>query len=61
MAHARRKFVEVINMAPNKQGYVHQAVEKIKKLYEIEAKIKENELPPDQVNLYRHQHAKPIS
>ena len=58
MAHARRKFIDVINMAPNKQGYAHQAVEKIKLLYQVEARIKEKDLPPDQVKLYREQHAK---
>lgn len=60
MAHARRKFVEVINMAPNKSGYAHKAVDKIKRLYEIELKIKEKELPPDQIIHYRNQHAKPL-
>lgn len=59
MAHARRKFVDVINMAPKKQGYAHQAVEKIKHLYEIEAHIQEQGLPPDKVKLYREQHVKP--
>jgi len=59
MAHARRKFIDVINMAPNKQGYAHQAVEKIKRLYAIEAKIKEKGLLPDQVKCYREQYAKP--
>lgn len=60
MAHARRKFVDVINMAPKKKGYSHQAVEKIKALYAIEAWIKENELPPDKVKEYREKHAKPL-
>lgn len=60
MAHARRKFVDVINMAPKKKGYSHQAVEKIKELYAIEARIRENELPPDKVKEYREQYAKPL-
>jgi len=60
MAHARRKFVDVINMAPKKVGYAHQAVEKMKRLYEIEAKIRDQELPPDQVKRYREKYAKPL-
>jgi transposase len=60
MAHARRKFVDIINMAPKKQGYAHQAVEKIKHLYKIEADIGEKKLSLDEVKLYREQHAKPL-
>jgi hypothetical protein len=59
MAHARRKFVDVINMALKKQGNAHQAVEKIKHLYEIEAHIQEQGLPPDKSKLYREKHVKP--
>ena len=46
-------------MAPKKQGYAHQAVEKIKHLYEIESHIQEQDLPPDKVKIYREKHAKP--
>lgn len=60
MAHARRKFVDVINMAPNKKGYAHQAVEKIKALYEIERHMKERGFLPDDVKNYREKHAKPL-
>lgn len=60
MAHARRKFVDVINIAPKKKGYSHQAVEKIKAFYAIEEKIKENKLPPDKVKEYREKYAKPL-
>lgn len=60
MAHARRKFVDVINMAPMKKGYAHQAVEKIKALYEIEKHLKEKGFPPDEVKNYREKYAKPL-
>lgn len=60
MAHARRKFVEVINMAPNKQGFAHQVVKKIQEIYRVEEKIKQEVMPPDKVRDYRKKHAEPL-
>jgi len=60
MAHARRKFVDIVNMAPKKRGYAQTAVEKIKKFYEIESLIKEKNLNTTQVKQYREQYSKPL-
>jgi transposase len=57
-AHARRKFVEVMIMANSKTGKAAEAVQTIKKLYDIEAAIKN--FPPGDIKQRRLEKAKPI-
>ena len=65
-AHARRKF-DVIEKArmrgkkKRKKGLAYHVLKHVyQPLYAIEAYVKEKEFSPEQVNEYRHKHAKPI-
>jgi transposase len=57
MAHARRKFKEA-QLAGAKEGYAVWAMTQIKKLYKIEALIKD--MSPADKHAYRQKHAKPL-
>ena len=59
MAHARRKFAAIVQVT-KKTGAAHYAVAIIAKLYQIENKIKEQDLDFDATKQYRQQYAKPI-
>jgi len=56
--HARRKFVEVAKLAPNKEGVATHVISLIAKLARIEAEIKSCPLTEKQVQ--RESHAKPV-
>ncbi len=43
ITHARRKFSEVIKISKNQNGIASQAIERLKPLYELEAKMRERE------------------
>ena len=58
MAHARRKFVEIVKITKKKDTLAHQALLRFKKLYKIEEKIKN--LPPDEKKRMRQKEAVPI-
>ena len=60
MAHARRKFVDVIKAMPHQKGYANQAVEKIKALYRIERFALEQKLDPAGVKALRAERSVPI-
>ena len=58
-AHARRKFFDIAQAAPEDSGTLaHQALEWIGRLYAIEATIKER--PPDEKRELRQQRALPL-
>lgn len=62
MAHVRRKFVDLLKTLGKKKktGTAHEVVQKIKKLYDIERKIKDQALSLEQVVQKRRLEAKPI-
>ncbi len=57
MAHARRKFEHALE---NDRPRAEYALLKIQQLYQIEANIHEQLLPPDQIKTLRHEKAVPI-
>ena len=59
MAHARRKFVEVVKLT-KKAGLAHQAVKMISDLYKIEKHARKQGLSPDERYALRQKKAKPI-
>lgn len=59
MAHARRPFAELVKLA-KKSGKAHQAIAHIKKLYRVEAYIKEHNLDKEKIYNYRQENALPI-
>lgn len=59
MAHARRKFVSIVQTT-KKTGAAHYAVAIIAKLYYIEKEVKEKKLEFDGIREYRQKFAKPI-
>jgi transposase len=66
-AHARRKFIEVINARKRNKGAGDQktgsaeiAVDYIRKLYDIERDARKQEFPPDRVYELRQEKTKPI-
>jgi transposase len=59
-AHARRKFIEIVKLAPNKPGKASEAVALIDQLYHIETQAKEQKLSFLERFNFRQQHAKPI-
>jgi transposase len=66
-AHARRKFIDVIDARKRNKstkgqriGSADIAVDFIRKLYDIERDAKKRELPPDEVYELRQEKAKPI-
>lgn len=59
-AHARRKFIEIIKSTGNKTGKAGEAVKVIKKLYDIEREVKEDQHPPDKIKALRQEKSKPI-
>lgn len=60
MAHARRKFVEVIKIASGAQGIAATVVELIKALYKLEHQARENKMTPEERQAFRQEHAPPI-
>jgi transposase len=66
-AHARRKFVEVVQAVEKAQkgkqrrgGSADVAVSKIRRLYEIEREAKNRELTGKELLQFRHEHALPL-
>lgn len=60
MAHARRNFMDVVKANAKKKGVAKQAVETIKKLYAIEASLKENNASVDAIYQARQEKSLPI-
>ena len=59
MAHARRKFVEVVKLAKSK-GLAHVALKMITELYKIEREARQKGLNPDERYALRQEKSKPI-
>ena len=62
-AHARRKFADVIKAmgkGSTSLGVSHEAVARIRGLYAIERRAKDENLTPDQIRALRQREAKPI-
>lgn len=59
-AHARRKYVAVVKMFPDKPGKAAEIVGVIKGLYKIEEEMKGQKLSPDDVKMIRNEKSKPI-
>lgn len=59
-AHARRKYVAVVKMFPQKPGKAAEIVGVIQGLYKIEEEIREQSLHPEGVRKIRQEKAKPI-
>jgi hypothetical protein len=59
MAHARRKFVDIVKIS-KKSGAAQEAVSFIAKLYAIESEARKKKLPPDQIYELRKEKSKPI-
>jgi transposase len=61
-AHARRKFVEVINARSGKKkiGVADKAMNIIGSLYQIEKQARDENLGPDAIYLLRQEKSKPI-
>lgn len=62
-AHARRNFHDVVKAAgPTRAigGIAHEALEKIRLLYAVEAKARETEMNPEQVHQLRQAESKPM-
>ena len=59
-AHARRKYVAVVKMFPDKPGKAAEIVGVIKGLYKIEEEMKEQQLSPEGVKILRQEKSKPI-
>jgi transposase len=57
MAHSRRKFSEAIN---NDAPRARHVLEKMQILYAVERRIKENNLPPNQILELRHSKSVPV-
>lgn len=60
MAHARRKFVDVVKVAGGAKGVAHQVVETMEGLYRIEKEAREHKLSAEQRQALREKEAKPI-
>jgi len=58
-AHARRKFVEAAKVSP-KGGAAEEALETIRKLYEIESRAERQKLGPEEIRQLRQKEALPI-
>ena len=56
-AHVRRKFMDIIKLAPNKPGKAQEAVIMINQLYHLETQAKEHQLNSLQRQRWRQQHA----
>ncbi|MBA3662236.1 MAG: transposase [Gammaproteobacteria bacterium] len=41
LTHARRKFCDVFKISKNKEGVAFEAIERLKPLYELEARMRE--------------------
>ncbi len=62
-AHVRRNFMDVVKAAgPTRAvgGVAHEALEKIRLLYAVEASARERELSPEKIRELRQAEAKPI-
>lgn len=59
-AHVRRKFMEIVKLAPNKPGKAQEAVAMINELYHIETQTKAQKLKFTERAHFRQQHSKPI-
>ena len=59
MAHARRKFADVIKIAKT-DGLAHEAIRFFKALYKIEKEARENQLSSEQRFTLREKKAKPV-
>ena len=61
-AHARRKFMDVLNAkgSKNKRGHAGIAIKFIRDLYRVEKEAREQDLSPERVVALRQQKAKPI-
>lgn len=57
LAHARRKFVELIDSFPDECAYV---IERLGKVYHFDAIAKEQDLSPDARMVYHQQNSRPI-
>lgn len=60
MAHARRHFMDIVKANTKKKGLAHQAVEIIRKLYHIEAELKEQKATTHAVYQTRQEKSLPI-
>jgi transposase len=62
MAHARRKFKDVINAQgkKHKSGSADEAMAYIRKLYKLEHMAREQKMSPEQIHAIRQEQAKPI-
>ncbi len=59
-AHARRKYIAVVKMFPQKPGKAAEIVGVIRGLYKIEEEMKEQKLSPEEVRIIRQEKSKPI-
>ena len=59
MAHARRKFMEVVKLT-KKKGLAHEVIKMIKELYKIEREARKKGLNPDEIYALRQEKSKPI-
>jgi transposase len=55
-AHTRRKFADILKIS-KRDSFANEIVEKIKKLYAVEAVCRENGDPPDKVLTHRQKHS----
>lgn len=63
LAHARRMFVDAAKAVPKKQGVISHADEAVKifgRLYQVEKKMREDEMTVEAKTAYREEHARPI-
>ena len=60
MAHARRKFMDVVKAQGKKNGSAQKALNYIRKLYRIEKEAREKGLSPDERYQVRQKESKPI-
>lgn len=59
-SHTRRKFVEIVKLAPDKPGKAHEAVAFINELYHIETEAKTRNLNDQERYQLRQEKSKPI-
>ena len=59
MAHARRKFTDVIKISKS-DGLAQEAIKFFKALYKIEKTARENNLPTQEIFMLRQEKAKPL-
>ena len=59
-AHARRKFYEIAEAAPDKEGMARNLVNRIQLLYKVESELKKAKALPDKIKQTRQQKSKPI-